>query len=1265
MVQAVLILIVAVAQTHSSIIFVTPNNATTPCPANSWTCYESGEFFQDISNLIRSNTTVVFLSGNHSLELGSLLLIQDKADISLVGSAKNGSFKLRLVAEKVEEYGFEPFGDDQTKTYFESSAKIVCANHSGFAFLDVYSLTLANLTLINCGQFYSVTGLNASIHLVMVYNLLMEGVSIQNGTGYGLLGVNVLGQSQIINSSFVGNNQFYKNLLKNESIFNCKNEIWITYSPLSGFGGGNVLFKYQNVPNTTNIGHQLRVSYVLVALGIDGFDLSISLGAGLSIAMYENVDGLDIIITNVTSYRNQADMSANFYLNSSYSDVIVTSLSSSYATSGVRCQLYSSNNITSSLTIADSVFECNNDNYGLLEIDTISTYASQITIGNCTFRYNHGFASLVINNCATKSKNVVLIKDCNLTDVINYALSSFNNNDLYVDGLFVQNGYVTLFNSTVGVTNCTFINSTVECEKSNVSLNWPVITSNLIGICNFTGVRVMATSTVYYMYGEVMFINSYTLHNGGALYLIQSSVIFAAGSNVLFYNNSAIYGGAIYADTSSNITLEQPTSVSFIENTALLMGGAIYIESALTKYEQCFLQINCPNYSINGINWYFENNNADVAGSVLYGGDIDDCIVKNCPSIPVVNIMNITYDPQTISSAPISSDPDRVCQCNETGIWCSASLLTAAVYPGQSISLSLVAVGQNLGPTTAIVLIYSQLTNRVLDLFSTRSKCGTYDIPYNNSVMNETLALVIAPSANLDLLLNYIIAVSVLKCPTGFVRGDSACVCDPLLKRYNLHCNISDLTVQNTQNMWIGPTSRQGVLAVLRECPLDYCSQGRDINVLDLNSQCSFDRTSVLCGRCGANLSMTFGTSRCKRCSNYYLILIIPFAIMGLLLVIGLVLFNITVSTGALNGIILYVNIVRINSSLFITNDSAFSQLLSLLIAWMNLDLGIETCFYDGMNSITKTWLQFVFPTYIFALVGIIVFAIITGRHSSKMSKLCRFNTFPVLATLILLSYSKILRTIITIFSVSQLDTLNGSSDSLVWQYDGNIEYLGEDHLPLFVFGLFVTLIFIIPFPTLLVVAPFIQVWSHKRYFCWVIKLKAFFDSYQAPHQDRYRFWPGFFLFIHLPLYLVFVISSSPSVKLFAIVVFSFLYLSFVSRLSVYKNWIILLLEMFFIANVGVLSALQLLLDTVNISAANTIVISTAVVCAIASIVFIAFRHIWSSRANKKCSLRCKATPNRATSPVMKAEPQNTHVKRIVEINNDKLRESLLDDRVL
>ena len=60
------------------------------------------------------------------------------------------------------------------------------------------------------------------------------------------------------------------------------------------------------------------------------------------------------------------------------------------------------------------------------------------------------------------------------------------------------------------------------------------------------------------------------------------------------------------------------------------------------------------------------------------------------------------------------------------------------------------------------------------------------------------------------------------------------------------------------------------------------------------------------------------------------------------------------------------------------------------------------------MDDYTKTWLQFSFPIY---LIMIITSIIIAARHSIVLQRLTLHKTVPVLATILLLSYTKILQT--------------------------------------------------------------------------------------------------------------------------------------------------------------------------------------------------------------------------------------------------------------
>ena len=111
------------------------------------------------------------------------------------------------------------------------------------------------------------------------------------------------------------------------------------------------------------------------------------------------------------------------------------------------------------------------------------------------------------------------------------------------------------------------------------------------------------------------------------------------------------------------------------------------------------------------------------------------------------------------------------------------------------------------------------------------------------------------------------------------------------------------------------------------------------------------------------------GSSRCKMCSNNLSLLAATpiWLLLGIILIIFLMYFNLTISAGTINGLIFYANIIHAqHSTLFIATSS--NSFLSKFISWLNLDQGIELCLYDGLDTYTITWLQFLFPLYIWSI---------------------------------------------------------------------------------------------------------------------------------------------------------------------------------------------------------------------------------------------------------------------------------------------------------
>ena len=247
-------------------------------------------------------------------------------------------------------------------------------------------------------------------------------------------------------------------------------------------------------------------------------------------------------------------------------------------------------------------------------------------------------------------------------------------------------------------------------------------------------------------------------------------------------------------------------------------------------------------------------------------------------------------------------------------------------------------------------------------------------------------------------------------------KVDCQCVCDPRLKPYQItNCFQEAGTIQLITKVWIGvkENSTNGTGYIIHDCPFDYCVE-KPVNI-SLNSsqerdrQCAFNRSGVLCGECQQGLSLVLATSRCKECSNIYLLLLIPFALAGIVLVVFIILFNITIATGTIHGLVFYTNVLAANKANFLPFTTP--NFLTVFISWVNLDLGIETCFYSQMSSQAKVLLQLVFPAYLFLLIFLII---ILSKYFALFSKLLsNRNPVAALATLIVLSYSKLLRFII------------------------------------------------------------------------------------------------------------------------------------------------------------------------------------------------------------------------------------------------------------
>jgi len=299
--------------------------------------------------------------------------------------------------------------------------------------------------------------------------------------------------------------------------------------------------------------------------------------------------------------------------------------------------------------------------------------------------------------------------------------------------------------------------------------------------------------------------------------------------------------------------------------------------------------------------------------------------------------------------------------------------------------------------------------------------------------------------------------------------------------------------------------------------------------------------------------------------------MLLLFIVAGIVMIFTLLLLQLNVAIGTINGLVFYVNIVSINKAVFF--PARDTNILTVFISWLNLDFGIKTCFYNGLDMYAKVWLQFVFPAYIWLLLAIII---IGCHYSSKLSKLFGRNPVACLSTLILLSYTKLLQTIITVLAFTIIHYPDGTSKA-VWLHDANVAYLQGKHIPLFLVAVCALLFLFIPYTLLLATGQWVQARSNWRALRPLnsLYLRPFFDAYYAPFKPQHRYWPGAMLFLRLILLLVFSLNISGNISYNLLVISTSMFGLYNMRLltgKVYRHWTLDLLEVSFLLNLGLLS---------------------------------------------------------------------------------------------
>ena len=539
----------------------------------------------------------------------------------------------------------------------------------------------------------------------------------------------------------------------------------------------------------------------------------------------------------------------------------------------------------------------------------------------------------------------------------------------------------------------------------------------------------------------------------------------------------------------------------------------------------------------------------------------------------------------------VTSDPFRVCNCDpQTGLpnCTSTDLEQSAKYPGERFQVNVAAIGQRNGTVPALVHITAtSLVHTYNNQKPVTDKCQSLTLavlskPNTTTRINISLAVATEFSGNSGMK----ISIPIASCPWIFEfneTGGKFCDCHNIFSSFSgitsISCNITSMSINRAhwESMWINCRmdtdknntieghSKCSQIEISKDCR--YCN-GTIFSPFNLSNQCNEGREGRMCGGCKANYSFSLGPPKClptlENCSVWRtLVLLLIFLVVGLLFVCILALLNITVAEGTINSLLVYTTCIDVNEDIFFNDRfSGFNQILRVTIKWFNLDLGFTTCFYSGMTAYSKQWLELIFLLYLL-LLGVMI--VCMSRKFMWFTRLTGRNMVPVLSTIVLFSFSKVLKNCIKIVHCGRHRYKSTNNESpVIWLGDETIDCFAGKHIPLFLISMFLSAAAILYTLSLF----FIQCLQRRSNWCvlrWVNKLRPFFDANTGPYRDHYRFWPGFLLLLRIGMTMystkLFYDTTEKEMLYITAVCILSLFLIFVIPQGVYKKWPLNVLE--------------------------------------------------------------------------------------------------------
>ena len=635
--------------------------------------------------------------------------------------------------------------------------------------------------------------------------------------------------------------------------------------------------------------------------------------------------------------------------------------------------------------------------------------------------------------------------------------------------------------------------------------------------------------TLYSLEVPLIFKSTTKFLNNSKSALVLDGSTLEVHDQLEFISNTGFRGGGMAMYGRSRIIFYENSKSTFEANTCEDKGGAMYIQApgppqvrfnaSGTNIYTCFFAYS--NSSIHYDEWnttvIFKDNRAPrryAAGRSVYVTTLKSCwqVGENRTNNRALRWKFVKFEnlPENFTnfSGEVATDPIEIESVKTDWKVAPGEIFNATVKLHDEVN--------NLVPGIIDIIINSSSVhlNTPSALFLTTGNISNISL-YGEVGSKFSVQLDCKGS---QLLRTLIKDLELKDCYAGFRFSKGTCKClDPVKDEHARgvsHCGPDGKTLYMKQGYWAGKVN--GTFFTFL-CPDGYCKSchpSADDYLYHADDMCEQHRnqSSILCGQCEADYSVTIGSEKCQKgCTNWYLWVLIPFAVGVLLIVMGIMLIDLDLFTGYVNAWVYSYQVMR-----YLAPDRfTFNTVSAFVIALTNcqIKVGSESfCLVKDLDDADKLMVMYLVPVYV------IVIVVVLAKMVSAFPNWC-FSTrvkapFRGICTILVLCYTDITYISIRLLRFAEFES------KVVLYVNGDIDYFSRKHfgygIVAILFVVFVSLLF----PLFLLFRPLLT--RGLRPVLNLNRWNPFFDALQSCFKDQYRWCAAFYFICRLGLLVIY-----------------------------------------------------------------------------------------------------------------------------------------------